>query len=268
MDTQGTEHYSLNPAIASELGIVRLDEGHVATHNGKGIQMASPNPLIDIWIEDGFDGVFPLFDIGAAYGANTLPALKHGADVVAIDCDDTHLEYIRKAWELERSPYEGKLTTAYAQLPALEIPETLRSSGILCSEVIHFLTGDEIEESFRRFHEVLVPGGALCVTCADASAVGMESMFESRRTEGYRWPGELTPDEFETFMCRIEKELGLPREARPAYLHTFSPELIARTAKEAGFRVVSCEARMHPGYPDAFRGTLGRPNVQLVAFRA
>lgn len=260
--------YRLDRKIARELDIVPLATGQVATKNERGIMMAGSNPLIDIWIEDGFDGVFPLFDVGAAYGNNTIPALRRGANVVAIDCDETHLEYIRRAWDAEKQPYEGRLMTVYGKLPELYTPPHLRASGILCSEVIHFLEGDDVERSFRRFHEVLVPGGALCLTCADSSAVALEQVFEERRAAGHKWPGELTEDEFDAFITKAMKELDLPDEARPPYLHTFSPEVIADVATRAGFRVVSCEARMHPGYPEVFRGTAGRPNVQLVAFRA
>ena len=259
--------YALNPAIAGALGIVATEDGQVPTHNGRGVQMAGANPLLDVWIERGFDGVYPLLDIGSAYGANTIRALKRGANVVAFDCDETHLEYIRRAWDAERGPWEGALQTVYGKLPELELPAGVRASGILCSEVIHFLTGEEVEQSFRRFREVLTPGGLLCLTCGDASALYLDDVFDEREAAGVRWPGELEQHEFDAFLARVRREMDLPEECMPTYLHMFGAGQIARLAEEAGFRVISCEARMHPGYPEVFRGSKGRPNVQLVAVR-
>ena len=261
-----TTSYVFDPAIARDLGIVPMDGGVVATCNGKGIQMATSSPLVDVWI-GSFDGVRPLLDVGAAYGANSIPAADAGADVLAIDCDETHLEYLRRAWRPGWNQEAGTLIPVYASLPELPLPSGVRASGILCAEVIHFLSGKEVEASFRRLHELLMPGGVLCLTCADASALRIQEIYDERRAQGHPWPGELSPAEFAS-LCRPTCEsVNLPERSTPPYMHGFSAEQIDEVATRAGFRVISCEARMHPGYPPAYRGDLGRPNVQLVALR-
>lgn len=259
--------YALNREIARDMGIVSVGDGQVPTQNGRGIQMAETNPLFGQWLS-AFDGVFPLLDIGAAYGVNTLAAVQGGADVVALDCDETHLEYIRRAATAEAQPEDGALSTVYGKLPELDLPQGLRASAILCSEVVHFLTGDEVEESFRRFSEALIPEGLLCLTCCDSSALYLDEVYWERRELGHRWPGELTQAEFDEFKERVQRELSLPEECFPTYLHVFEPEKIFEVARNAGFRVVSCGAQMHGGYPEAIRGNKGRPNIQLVAIKS
>ena len=52
----------------------------------------------------------PILDIGAAYGVNTIPALKNGATVIANDLEQSHLDILvvntpkkyRKKFKIER----------------------------------------------------------------------------------------------------------------------------------------------------------------------
>src|SRR5688572_28965717 len=39
----------------------------------------------------------PVMDIGAAYGVATLPALLHGATVIAVDLDEVHLKILQES---------------------------------------------------------------------------------------------------------------------------------------------------------------------------
>lgn len=263
---RGESAYSLDPRIARELGIVPLDGGTVATCNGKGIQMAAQSPLLDVWI-GSFDGARPLVDIGAAYGANAIPAAHAGADVLAIDCHETHLEYLRRAWKPGRTGSGGSLYPVLASLPEVALPGGVQASGILCAEVIHFLTGPDVERSFDRFYDLLIPGGLLCLTCADVSSMYLQDLYEERRKAGHPWPGQLEPEEFAALIRHMCVSANLPDHAIPDYMHAFSADQIAEVAERAGFRVISCEARMHPGYPEEYHGEFDTPNVQLVAFR-
>lgn len=147
-------------------------ERTVPTRFERGLRTVAPNPLLDAWVERGSDGVYPLLEVGAGFGASTLSALERGADVIAFDWDETLLRYLRCVWAAERRPYEGKLTTVHGQLPELPLPDGMRASAILCSEGMEHASGPDVEASLRRFREVLTPAGVLCLTASETDHIG------------------------------------------------------------------------------------------------
>lgn len=52
--------------------------------------MSRVSVLYDAWTA-GYDGVHPLGDLGCAFGLHTIPAVKAGYPVIAMDMDTKHL---------------------------------------------------------------------------------------------------------------------------------------------------------------------------------
>ena len=139
--------------IASVYDSVKeLPGGQRATTNKTGMEMSTISPLHQEWVAS-YDGTHPLVDIGCAYGRNTYaasqvlsstlgePVVRASARILAVDCSEIHLS------EVEKLQATG-VRTAYGELPS-GLPIDLiqdygGASGILISEVFHFLSGPAI----------------------------------------------------------------------------------------------------------------------------
>lgn len=150
--------------------VIQVDGGSKVTLNRTGFEMSAASPLIDCWVQS-YDGKHPLLDIGRAFGRNTEAAVRkiHSSmgtpktttpQVVAVDCDDRHLQAVDAL----------KLTgvkTLFGRLPG-DFPSKEAiggsSSGILISAVLHFLKGEDIESSIQSAHNLLVSGSKLVLS--------------------------------------------------------------------------------------------------------
>ena len=167
-----------------------MQEGQMATKNGRGQQMSTLSPLYDAWTR-GSDvycatgtphgpagsTTATVVDYGAAYGINALRAAAEfpHLNVVAADVDAQHLEYIdAKARTMGLSGVTTKLAD---YLPAATPFRDGSVDSILVGEVLHFCTGDEVLAAFREFYRVLAPGGTVCVTAHTGLTNAMKTFF-------------------------------------------------------------------------------------------
>ncbi|MEO7385430.1 MAG: class I SAM-dependent methyltransferase, partial [Gammaproteobacteria bacterium] len=140
--------------------------GMVATLNGTGFMFEVRDRFADAFIQDagelGRQGRQSL-EVGCAYGVSTIPALQAGALITASDLDPRHLEILRGKVP---KGLRRNLTLVPGALPHMEFPAG-RFEAILCSRVLHFLTGDDIEAAVGKLASWLAPGGRLYLV-ADA----------------------------------------------------------------------------------------------------
>mmetsp|Transcript_7113 Transcript_7113/g.18442 ORF Transcript_7113/g.18442 Transcript_7113/m.18442 type:complete len:299 (-) Transcript_7113:266-1162(-) len=255
-----------------------LPGGQKSTMNNTGFEMAELSPLHAEWVAS-YDGEHPLLDIGAAYGRNTLAAANILAEaygtaskprVLACDCDDGHLIHI----DALNAP---GVVTVYGRLPELKLDE--RVSGVLISEVLHFLSGNAIEETLQQVFKLLVPGGKLCITaCAPQIGFAVDesgrcklgdlfrSTYSANEIAGRLWPGEgLNPRE-SAMSSGLDWVAGGGAERLPTFFHLMDPVTLERAGLSAGFQVCSATTGWHPGYPDTYRNPLApnRENTQVV----
>eukprot|EP00435_Cladocopium_sp_Y103_P076071 s49_g75.t1 len=128
------------------------------------------------------------------YWVNCLPV-----KVIACDCAQEHLDAVDALQMSEIRTVFGMLPSDLKEVQGIAA-EVGGFSGILVSEVLHFLTGDAIEESIKNFKDLLAPGGRLCITMFSPNAnisgrdcpVGAHwrKIFNQRQESGYKWPGE------------------------------------------------------------------------------
>ena len=290
-----------------------------ATLNTGGFQFGG-SPLLAEWLarSAALGHKYPMLDVGCAFGANALAAARAGngdakvralgvaisscvetfltllppympyAKVVALDCDERHLAEVREAAEAQN--LAGVVSTAYGRLPG-NLPEG-RFSSILVSEVVHFLSGRQIEQSVAALAARLMPGGAMMFTCASPTAPfavakgasgGTEAglRFQEAHAEGLAngaaWPGELAFD-VRSAVFAWQRELGVDEATanavslrQPTEMHLVSPELLAAAIERVqGMRVVSAVTARHERYP--VRGTPSdeerlSENTQVIAVR-
>ena len=250
-----------------------LPDGGRMTNNNKGMEMSTLSPLFEEWVQS-YDGEHPLVDLGCAFGRNVSAAATRLAEtqattrVLAYDCDDSHLAYTR-----ENSP--PGVETAFAMAPD-SLP-SVKASGILIGEVLHFVDGDGIEATLSWARDALVPGGALCVTVGTAFVnflpdangncpiqAAAQKTWEANA--GAEWPGSqgINHQEIMASASRDEQLCGMPNKQLPTYYHPIAAKDLARACERAGLEVVLAREQFHPGWPSACPYD-GRENAQVVA---
>lgn len=237
-----------------------------------------------------YDGNNPLLDMGCAYGRNVQAAhdlLKDKIEtqttfILACDCNEGHLAAVNK---LNRPGVK----TAYARLPDSFPPQIMlgndvttgtKVSGILMGEVLHFLSGEAIEQTLIAARDVLVPGGVLAITacspfmnfapdgesgvCPVNSVV--QPLYETNIKR--RWPVGNGVN-LQTLLSgkNLDGQGSNAIQRMPTFFHPIAAKDIRQAVEEmGGFRVISAENQWHPGYPPQYKND-GRENTQLLAVK-
>ncbi len=174
------------------------------TLNRMGWTSNQLNAVSQLFVDNCRPGTLPVLDIGAAFGVATLAALAQGASVMANDLDAAHLS------ELATAGPEG-LTLLPGRFPdELDIlPGSL--SAVHASNVLHFLTGDQMTLGAARIAEWLAPGGRLFVHAGTPYQQPFSRFipeYEERCAAGWDWPGYVA----DTREISTHRKLGqIPR---------------------------------------------------------
>ena len=220
--------------------------------NNKGFQMSKTSPLLQEWM-NSFDGQNPLVDVGCAYDINIYEALDLNIPVIAIDMDRRHLKI------LQENTSSSKTNLLSCQLGVLpyDIPISESSvSGILASEVFHFLTGEEIKPALSTLLKILVPGGVLCLTknsihFLDDIDETIVQDFYAKRANGVKWPGvvHFTPDIVSKIADESKRHGAIYNLSTglPSFVHYTEIKQITDDVQRSGFEIVKSENNQHPG---------------------
>ena len=132
-------------------------KGLVPTLNDKGFMFEVLDEYADDFIQTAGASTDAALEIGCAYGVATIAALQAGATITACDMDQRHLEVLRSRID---DKLAGQLTLQAGTLPDINLPEA-HFGSLLCSRVLYFLTGEDIERSVQNMFRWLKPGGRL-----------------------------------------------------------------------------------------------------------
>ena len=236
--------------------------GMVATLNGTGFMFEVRDRFADAFIQDagqlGRAGR-PSLEVGCAYGVSTLPALEAGARITASDLDQRHLDILRTKVPAHLL---GNLETIAGALPHMDFPAH-RFSAILCSRVLHFLTGEDVDASVRKMADWLAPGGRLYLVADTPYGIWRRKIpeFEAGKASGERWPG---------MMVGLHNYLAGGAPARPIekppFMNVIDPDLLARTCQEAGLTVLEAGYISRADFTGLGRMD-GRENAGVIAIR-
>lgn len=231
-------------------------DGLIPTMNDKGFMFEVLDDYARAFISSAGESPDPCIEIGCAYGIVTLAALENGATITACDMDARHLEILDS-----RTPAEvrDRLTLTTGTLPEIDLPEN-HFGSLLCSRVLHFLPGDEVDASVRNMFRWLKPGGKLFLVadCPYGIWRNFIPTWEKNIANGVRWPGIMIPPIDYLPFDASDKAAG------PALMNLFNPELLTRTATEAGFEIEQCEYIDRSDFGRLGRMD-GRENCGLVA---
>ena len=208
-------------------------EGLVPTMNDKGFMFEVIDDYAEAFIEFAGNSTDEAAEIGCAYGIATIAALRAGARITACDMDERHLDVLKS-----RAPeaLHHNLTLQPGTLPDIDLPEA-RFGSLLCSRVLHFLHGDEIEQSVHNMYRWLKPGGRLFLVADTPYGIWRKFIptWEANMASDERWPGMMIPPVKYLPYEASDEDVG------PPVMNLLDPELLRRTAEEAGFNVLRCD---------------------------
>lgn len=233
-------------------------KGLVPTMNDKGFMFEVLDEFADEFIRMSGSPDDEVLDIGCAYGVATIPALRMGARVTACDMDQRHLDILSS-----RAPEEthSRLTLLTGTLPDIDLRDNYYNA-ILCSRVLHFLPGDEIEASVRNMFRWLKPGGRLYLISDTPWGIWRNFIptWEKNMANSERWPGYmLKPVNYLPYKPSSD-DIG------PPLMNLLDPALLRRTCEEAGFIVDKASFIDRSDFGDKGRMD-GRENCGLAAHK-
>ena len=143
----------------------------------------------EAFIDLAWKSTHPVVDIGCAFGVATLPALEVGANVIAVDISEDHLQTLR-----DNTPahYQTRLETLKKRFPNETSFESDSLGAIYISHVLPFLSPAEIRKATQKLYDWLVPGGKIIVISMSPYIKLCKNflpIYESRKKEGMEWAG-------------------------------------------------------------------------------
>jgi SAM-dependent methyltransferase len=199
------------------------------TRNRTGWTSNVLNELSELFVAHAATVQRPVLDIGAAYGVATLPALAAGATVYANDADPTHLAALDAATPPAHRPRLRLLPGRFPQ--DLDLPPG-SLDAVHASNVLHFLTGDELTAGIADIRRWLAPGGRLFIQAGTPYQQPFQAfipIYEERVRTGVPWPGWIE----DTRAISTHKKLGqIPRS-----LHLLDEQVLTNLLTTAGLAV-------------------------------
>ena len=233
-------------------------KGLVPTLNDKGFMFEVLDEYADEFIRCAISTGEEVLDVGCAYGVASIPSLEGGASLTAVDMDQGHLDILKS-----RAPEDShaRLTLQTGTLPNIDLPDE-RFAAILCSRVLHFLTGEEIEASVKNMYRWLKPGGQLFLIADTPWGIWRNFIptWEENAANGERWPGlMIKPINYLPYTPSSD-------DVGPPLMNLLDPELLRRTCEEAGFRVTKASFIDRSDFGDNGRMD-GRENCGIHAVK-
>ncbi|MTH97967.1 class I SAM-dependent methyltransferase [Roseibium sp. RKSG952] len=243
--------------------LTRNEDAVRRTSNKHGVTIQELNRVSRDFIKASAQATLPVMDMGCAYGVATLPVLEKRKHVIACDLNPEHLDVLREKTPPEFQPY---LTTQPGKFPQdFDFPPN-SLEAILCSYVLHFLTGEDLVIALAKLRNWLVPGGRLFANVVSPmfySFAGFAAEYD-RRKATETWPGIMDKETIRKHIAPGYLE-WIGEDAMFDFCHAFDKEFFARTLEDAGFTVEEAfyynifagEANRHIFGPDGYPGCVG-----------
>ncbi len=203
--------------------------GLIPTLNRRGFMTETLDPFSQEFAAFAGSIEEEVLDLGCAYGIATFAALDAGARVCACDMEQGHLDILE-----DRAPEEQKsrLRCTVGLLPDLDFPDD-SFGAILCSRVMHFLEGPEVELAVGKMVRWLQPGGKLfLITDTPYTSIWAPGApeYERKKKQGDPWPGFI-PD-YSKFLPP-----GSDLKMDPQFINPMDPDILSRVCDQTGLAV-------------------------------
>lgn len=170
----------------------------------------------------------PVLDIGCAYGVATIPCLEKGADVIAIDIEQEHLNIL-----LQRTPthLHARLKTIQASFPdELDFADCSISSALM-SRVFSFLQPKQLLDGLEKLFKWLEPGGTVIAINHTPYIKLFEPHipeYEYRKSTQDSWPG---------YIENLNNHPKFEDYRMPSWINLMDKDLFTRIFSDAGFTI-------------------------------
>jgi SAM-dependent methyltransferase len=231
----------------------------IPTRNHTGWTSNQLNEVSELFVEFCRAEVpLPVLDIGAAYGIATHAALAVGATVIANDADSAHLGILLNGTPIEN---RRRLVMVSGRFPRhLHFAES-SLSAIHASNVLHFLTGPQLENGAASIAHWLAVGGKVFIQASTPWQSPFETFigeFEERVSRGEPWPGWI-----EDTHARFDH----PKITQiPKSIHLLDEGTLTRVFTAAGLEIERCWTYRRRDLPKGMQLD-GRESAGLIAIK-
>jgi cyclopropane fatty-acyl-phospholipid synthase-like methyltransferase len=165
------------------------EAGLVPTLNRYGYMLENSDSYSQDFIDYASELKGHVLDIGAAYGVNTIPALRGGAYVIANDLDIRHLSILKNKTP---ASLQDNLLIMPGRFPTEVKIKKNSLDAVLASGVLHYLEGNELEVAFLKVNEILKSRGKFFFFTSTPYIKLFQKylpIYEERKLKGVKWPG-------------------------------------------------------------------------------
>ena len=204
--------------------------GRIPTLNQRGFTTDFLDPLSEQFSKYAAEINSEVLDIGCAYGVAVKRVLEAGGRICACDMDERHLDILFNSVD---SAAKLRLRSITGILPHVDFEECT-FGAILCSRVLHFLDGSDVQLSVSKMHRWLRPAGKIFLIVdtpySGASADKVIPEYERKKALNDPWPG---------FMPDFEKYMPADSSVKfdTSFIHLMDPDTLARVCEQAGFTI-------------------------------
>lgn len=233
------------------------ESGLIQTKNAMGVMTTELSPVALKFIDAAKTATKPMLDIGSAYGVATHPALRNGANVIACDISDAHLDILAKTAPSETL---DRLILDNSSFPDQTNYEQGSLSHILISLVLHFLNGDLIEDGLKKCYDWLEPGGKISIVVMTPDLSFYKKAWpEYHRNvrQGKKWPGIFDTKDL---------VLDIFIDSLPSIVHLFDEYVLVRAVQDAGFSVSDMNYFCYNNFPRQHRNN-GKEFIGVIGVK-
>ena len=235
----------------------------------RGYAFQNVNPLLNYWLES-WDYSHPLLDIGCGDCTNASQALEKGITIYATECEQEAVKNLAEAYKDKRN-----ISFHYLYFPDQVPFEDSSFSGILCSEVFHFLNHPEVIASVWELYRLVIPGGRVVITCASEDMLALQKMGLKKMKVEQRQKFPLKLNAVHNFYDFLKKAAELDgsqlaweiyeqhKVTVKSYFNYFNPDQLSGVFRRLGFEIETMTTGPAPYYPLWEHGD--HDQVRLVA---
>lgn len=180
-------------------------------------------------------------DIGCGDCTNACQGLERGITIYATECEQEPVKSLAEAYKDKKN-----ISFHYLRFPDQVPFEDSSFSGILCSEVFHFLDHSEVIASVWELYRLVIPGGRVVVTCASEEMQALQKIGLKKMKEEQRQKSPLRLNAIQNFLKKAAELDGSEsaweiyeqhKVTVKSYFNYFNPHQLAEVFKRFGFEI-------------------------------
>lgn len=186
-----------------------------------------------------------VLEVGAAYGAVSLAALKLGVDVIANDICPAHLHIL---FENTPEEFRSQLQLLPGSFPdEVQLPPNSLTACYI-ARTLGYMPIPDMQRGLRNVYEFLKPGGKLFIITATVYTQALKNLipsYEQRVRNKEEWPGYFTG-----LKDRVTQKYAAYTPERVNFL---DPDTLTRELQNADFIVEKADFFAREDFPPHYQ---------------